>query len=261
MASSSPWAKKLDTKISALSATSSKESIQTLAKWIGFNRKHRDSFVAIFTDRLTATSSGNEMLPVYLAVIHQVLLLESGGNGNPGKWDKLSELRVALGEMMLNRLQSDVNGVFEAAAVRDKLTASVKEWDSVNAFGGPTLINQLKRELTKLSSSSKSTEEAATETKASPKKKEQEAAPKESTKATETTTAAAATSAAAAAEEKKTKTSDAMKETVKKTRDYHSTTRRSQSCQEDDGNQTKATIVFRHDHHYQGCDTLLHQDE
>jgi hypothetical protein len=37
---SSNWGPKLEKKLNALADSASKESIQTLANWIGFNRKH-----------------------------------------------------------------------------------------------------------------------------------------------------------------------------------------------------------------------------
>jgi len=149
---SSAWSKKLETKISGLSATSSKESIQTLSKWIGFNRKHAAGFVPVLERHLNGGK--NNMPPVYLSVIHHVLVLDQE---NTAKWDKLADLRVMLGEMILKSLKEEKL----PQDARDKLTSFLKEWDSSNVFGGPTMVNQLKRELAGGSSSTATATTAA----------------------------------------------------------------------------------------------------
>merc|ERR1712226_1573138 len=68
------------------------------------------------------------------------------GKDNANKWDKMADLRVLLGEMMLNCLKSK-KILQDSSAAFEKLNTFLKEWDSSNVFGGPTLVNQLKREL------------------------------------------------------------------------------------------------------------------
>lgn len=131
---SSSWAKKLETKISALSESSSKESIQTLAKWIGFNRKHAAAFGPVLEQHLLKGGT------VCLSVMHQVLILEQD---NAAKWDKLADLRQLLGETLLAFLKHGP----PPQVTKEKLTDCIKEWNSANVFGSPTMINQLKRDL------------------------------------------------------------------------------------------------------------------
>jgi hypothetical protein len=74
---------------------------------------------------------------------------------NPAKWDKLADLRLVLGETVLAFLKNDENKnntTADAVKTREKVSTLLKEWDSSNVFGGPTFINQLKRELTAPSS-------------------------------------------------------------------------------------------------------------
>lgn len=136
----------MESKLSLLSESSSKESILTLAKWIGFNRKHAAAFGPILARRL----SGNTAT-VTLSVISQVLLLDKEDSK---QWDKLSDFRLYLGENVLiphckpmiqnNHHNHNTNNNNNQEKV---LQQFLKEWDEANVFGGPTLINQLKREI------------------------------------------------------------------------------------------------------------------
>lgn len=149
--SSTKWGKKLATKLTALNESSSKESIQTLAQWIGFNRKHTaEGFVPVFHATL-AKSSGALQL-TYLTVLHEVLIME---NENSSKWEKMEEMRVALGEGVLLKIVAQLQD-----ASRDKLrTTFLKEWDDTHSFGGPTLINAIKKAVALHKASSEATSE------------------------------------------------------------------------------------------------------
>jgi hypothetical protein len=174
--SSSSWANRLEAKLASLTETSSKESIQTLAKWMGFNRKHATAFAQVLQARLLLhqhQDSGiiimTEKLQVtYINVIHEVMLLEQH---NTAKWDKLSELRCALGQDVVLHLAKQHNAWSEMA--KEKLLATtttsgaasgagggggfLKIWDTSNVFGGPSLIGQIRKELLASPSSSSST--------------------------------------------------------------------------------------------------------
>lgn len=134
----SNWGNKLNTKLNALGETSSKESIQTLAKWIGFNRKHAaTAFVPVLRESLTQAKTAN-LQATRLSVIHEVLILDKD---NSVKWDKLEELRLSIGEGVLLVVAPQLQ-----EAAREKMrTTFLKEWDDSNSFGGPTIINQLRK--------------------------------------------------------------------------------------------------------------------
>jgi hypothetical protein len=137
----SAWSKKLTTKINALGDSSSKESIQTLAKWIGFNRKHAASaFVPVLLSTLREAPSAARQV-TRLTVIHELLLLEKDSE----KWDRLADLRMQLGEGVLLVVADSLE-----ETTREKLrTSLIKEWDEANSFGGPTLIAQLRKKISR----------------------------------------------------------------------------------------------------------------
>lgn len=137
--SSSSWGKKLANKLNALNEASSTELLQTVAKWLGFNRKHAvTAFVPVLKETLLSPAAQNSVALqiVYLSVVHEVLVLD---RDIPEKWDKMEELRVTLAEnVLLPTLAS------WQEPTRAKLTSFIKEWDNANALAGPTLINQLR---------------------------------------------------------------------------------------------------------------------
>ncbi len=73
---SSSWGSKLEAKLSALGETSSTESLQALAKWIGFNRKHASIFAVKLKEAVEKATTGRRN--VYLYVINDVLKQEHG---------------------------------------------------------------------------------------------------------------------------------------------------------------------------------------
>lgn len=144
---SSSWGNKLESKLSALGEASSTESLQALAKWIGFNRKHAPVFAVKLKEAVEKASTGRQN--VYLSVIHDVLKQEQGGT----KWDRLADLRVCLGEEVIVPILE--GGI--AAGWPEKIPVMLKEWDNLNVFGVPTLIIQIR----KLLSASKTSPKAA----------------------------------------------------------------------------------------------------
>jgi hypothetical protein len=143
----SSWGQKLQVKLSTLSEASSNESLQTLAKWIGFNRKHHDAFCAVLKTALTpggsaSAVSSKQQLNLF-KVLSMVLLLEKG---NTKKWDRFAELRIAVGESVILPAVEEQPTILDAS-VKDALPTMLKEWDDANVFGGPTLIHQIRKQL------------------------------------------------------------------------------------------------------------------
>ena len=139
------WGNKLETKLATLTEASSKESLQTLAKWITFNRKRATDFVPVLRTQWKVSAKR----VVVLGIIHEVLLTE---RNNSSKWDKLQDLRVVLGEEVLVpavEKSSDSDGASTGlgSAVRDKMQEMLKEWDDANVFGDPSLLNRLRKKL------------------------------------------------------------------------------------------------------------------
>jgi hypothetical protein len=150
---SASWGSKLEKKLSALTDSASKESIQTLAKWIGFNRKHVAVIASVLSNSLqNAPSSSRQWL--YWQVLHEVLVLDL----DTAKWEKLVELRVALGEQAV---VPAIESLRSKNALSEKLEGLVKQWDSHNIFGGPTLVSEIRRLLSAEVSASSASEPAA----------------------------------------------------------------------------------------------------
>eukprot|EP00977_Amphora_coffeiformis_P006085 scaffold1314_cov158-Amphora_coffeaeformis.AAC.17 len=134
----SSWGKKLTTKINALNESSSKESIQTLAKWIGFNRKHAaKGFVPVLKDSIVQAKTGALQL-TRLSIIHEVLVLDKE---DPDKWQRMEELRLLLAECVLLPLAPQL----QEPAREEVRSSFLKAWDDANSFSGPTLINQIRK--------------------------------------------------------------------------------------------------------------------
>lgn len=133
----SGWGAKLTAKLNTLLETSSKESQQTLAQWIGFNRKHASAFADALGAALSSSTSSVSRRNVLLSVVNEVIMLEKQTN-NTAKWGKLADLRTAMGETVL-RVADQLPP--------EKLSEYLGQWDVENVFGGPTLIHQIKRKI------------------------------------------------------------------------------------------------------------------
>lgn len=159
----SSWGKKLETKLSTLTDSASNESIQTLANWIGFNRKHAPAIAETLATALQAQADNATRQWLYWQLVHELLLLE---NSNPTKWNRLQDLRTALGETTIVVAIKGIPNI--SSQVGESL---VKEWDEHNVFGGPYLVSQIKRLLTspksEVEDTPKTTEPAKEETQAS----------------------------------------------------------------------------------------------
>lgn len=91
---------------------------------------------------------------LYLQLAHEVCMLDID---DPKKWDRLADLRTTLGEMVVIPAVSALRGDGRVANL-------VEQWDNRNVFGGPTLLNQIRKAITDspatVSSSAKSSSEA-----------------------------------------------------------------------------------------------------
>ena len=133
---SSSWGKKLEKKLKALADTASKESIQTLANWIAFNRKHASTLVPVLINALLQSKNNTKRQWVCWQLVHGVLVME---RENSSKWGKLSELRVALGEALQPAMES------LGSTMPDQLDKFLQEWEDHNVFEGPSLLSQIRR--------------------------------------------------------------------------------------------------------------------
>jgi outer membrane biosynthesis protein TonB len=86
-----------------------------------------------------APSSDRQWL--YWQVLHEVLVLDL----DTAKWDKLVELRLALGEQAV---VPAIESLRSKNSLSEKFEGLVKQWDTHNVFGGPTLVSDIRRFLT-----------------------------------------------------------------------------------------------------------------
>lgn len=144
----SSWGPKLEKKLKALADVASKESIQTVANWVGFNRKHAAAFAKTLCDSLVGTTSETRQW-LYWQVLSEILL---ASHEDAEKWEKAADLRTTLGEAAVIPALEGLG----ARALTDKIEGLWKQWDDNNVFGGPTLIGQIRRVLSSVRSSSSS---------------------------------------------------------------------------------------------------------
>jgi len=186
----------LQKRMAKLGDAASKESLQALAKWIGFRRNFIQEFSKALVEAVAdpnqlaltyATSPGTATANdtnkaarqwVYLQILHEAIILDSGTS----RWDRFAEMREYLGEYCMVEIAK--KKCLDAATIK-KVEGCVKQWDAVSAFGGPTLINLIKKQLTAAaaapssSSSPKAAVDAAT-TPSSPKRSTTPTSPKRS---------------------------------------------------------------------------------
>ena len=139
--------------LAQLAEGASRESIQTLSKYMAFNRKkHGATLCEALSNaiRTKATTPGRKML--YLNVVHEILISESplqAGYQNDKKWDRLADLRSQLGEnVVVDAIASvrDCPGTSEADLA--KIRNWIEQWEEIEAFGGPTIVLGARRALT-----------------------------------------------------------------------------------------------------------------
>jgi hypothetical protein len=133
---SSSWGKKLEKKLNGLADTASKESIQTLSNWIAFNRKHAQTIATVLTNALQDFKNNDKRQWLFWQLIHEVLVREKG---NTSKWEKLGELRLALGEALQPSMK------ILGSTMPDQLKTYLEEWEDQDVFSGPSLNSQIQR--------------------------------------------------------------------------------------------------------------------
>ena len=164
--------------MAALGDGASKESIQSLAKWIGFNRKHCNAFCTCLDKHLVQDGAARSWL--YLQLVHEVMLLEKG---DPTKWDRLSETRNMLGEMVIIPALKKSDD-----AMKQKVAPLVDEWEKADSFGSSTLISQMRNLLSSNGNEESEKDKSTAVAKAPAEPKEEpKAAPKEEPKTEQAT--------------------------------------------------------------------------
>jgi len=133
---SSSWGKKLEKKLNGLADTASKESIQTLSNWVAFNRKHAQTIAMVLTNALQDFKNNYKRQWLYWQLIHEILVREKG---NTLKWEKLRELRLALGEALQPSMK------ILGSSMPDQLETRLEEWEDQDVFGRPSLNSQIRR--------------------------------------------------------------------------------------------------------------------
>lgn len=136
----SSWGPKLEKKLKALADSASKESMQTLANWVWFNRKNAAAFAKTFCEALVATTTETRQW-LYWQVLNESLL---ANRDDVDKWERASELRTTLGEGGIIPALQELG----ARTLTEKLEGLWKQWDENDVFGGPTIITQIRRLLT-----------------------------------------------------------------------------------------------------------------
>jgi hypothetical protein len=134
----SSWEGKLNKKLATLTDNASKETIQTVANWVVFNRKHYTIIASTLTKSLQDAHDNPNRKWVYWQLLHEILIAD---RETPTKWEKLLDLRVSLGEALIPAIEQLGNPMFPSNALSDYF----KEWESLNAFGGPLLLSQITR--------------------------------------------------------------------------------------------------------------------
>ncbi len=128
------WGKRLEKKLSGLADTASKESIQTHANWIAFNRKHGQAITTVLTKSLQDYKSNDKRQWLFWQIINEILVREKE---NSMKWDRLGELRLALGEALQPTMKT------LGSSMPEQLKAYLEDWEDRDVFGGPSVNAQI----------------------------------------------------------------------------------------------------------------------
>lgn len=130
---------KLSGRLSNLQLNASKESVQTLAKWMSFNRKFASVLSKALLDRILKAEPPRKLL--YLSVAHEVLVADSE---SPMKWERMENFRKIIGEMLVgpaieNILESALSASsLEGHAAVEKITVMSQQWDTKQSCGNKT---------------------------------------------------------------------------------------------------------------------------
>lgn len=116
--------------------TASLDSVQTLARWVTFNQKHAKEFAVLFHKVMMSSPSVTRSW-LYWQILDQILLQDKDDSA---KFDRYETLRMEIGEHVIVPCMREVSGELLL-----KIKPLLEEWDTINVFGGPTLMNQIKR--------------------------------------------------------------------------------------------------------------------
>jgi len=149
-------------RFGALTSSPSKETLQSLARWILFHRAHPvilSSLTGLFdssnsSDAMHQTSSSASLLPrklVFLNVIHEILVADSVSDTI--MWQKYHPFRVAVGEMVLLPILDSIRyhlktttsseTVSQIEKMSERLKVMKEAWKEVNCFESPTLLDDI----------------------------------------------------------------------------------------------------------------------
>jgi hypothetical protein len=144
MTAPSIWSKRLEKRLTARADTTTLESVQTIARWVSFNRKHAEEFGIVF-HRLMMSSPSASRSWMYWQIIDQILILD---NSHASKYDRNENLRVIIAEKVILPCIQDIS-----PDLMTKLIPLLEVWDTVNAFAGPTLMNEINKIISSRNSS------------------------------------------------------------------------------------------------------------
>lgn len=161
---------KLSTRISNLNAQASKESIQTLSKWIQFHAQNHPTAIrtTLFQFMKVEKSTTSPQLLVAWNIVHELCIEYSssagvGAGANEVKWNALSSFRSALAESTIRPALENLLSTLQAGnstiaagqlqtmlKMRDNLKNMSNVWDQANCFDSPTLLDEIKRLVAKI---------------------------------------------------------------------------------------------------------------
>eukprot|EP00804_Cyclotella_cryptica_P004180 CCRYP_014558-RA/>CCRYP_014558-RA protein AED:0.04 eAED:0.04 QI:51/1/1/1/1/1/2/40/525 len=147
--SASPTARKLLTKLSPLLSSSStcqssstfSESQQTIASWMIFNRKKKDSLaegmvIAVREAAASKSDDAADRLLVLLKIVHRVLVSNcpaGGGDADVSMWEKSAPLRHTMAEKVLPALLNDLAATAkEEGPCVGQVEDMIKSWKEQN---------------------------------------------------------------------------------------------------------------------------------
>mmetsp|Transcript_33097 Transcript_33097/g.49965 ORF Transcript_33097/g.49965 Transcript_33097/m.49965 type:complete len:433 (-) Transcript_33097:84-1382(-) len=153
----SVWSKRLEQRLSALADGASKESLQTLSRWITFNRKHALHTLGALKQIMLSENTTNPRLWLYWQLIDQVLMLDKDDGT---RFNRTEDLRIMMGEHVV----IPTAGCLSEKEILNKVKPLIQQWDTINVFGGPTLTNQVKRAVASAAQSSRKDNKPETQT-------------------------------------------------------------------------------------------------
>lgn len=148
------WVARLERRLSKLADTASKESIQALAKWMGFRRTHSQAFAESLAKAIAEAADNSARQWLYLQILHESIVLDSGTS----RWDRLQESREVLGEAGM--LSVAKKNCLDKETIK-KVEGCLKQWDQLNVFGGPTVISLIKKQFANESAAANAAANAA----------------------------------------------------------------------------------------------------